>query len=265
MKSVLKYAGAKWSIAHWIIGHFPPHHSYLEPFFGSGGVFFRKPRSNIETVNDIDDEVINLFECIRDDPERLARMIYYTPYSRSVYEKAFSGEVPPNRYARAMRLLVRCDMGHGFRRTGERVGWKNDVIGRERAYAARDWASLPDNILTAAERLRGVQVECAPAVEVILRFNNPGVLIYCDPPYVLSTRRGKQYRHEMTDADHLELLDALKKHSGPVLISGYPSGLYDKELSGWRREITTTTDQLSQVKTECLWMNFDPDAQITLF
>ena len=69
----------------------------------------------------------------------------------------------------------------------------------------------------------------------------------------------------MTDADHLELLDALKKHSGPVLISGYPSGLYDTELSGWRRETTTTTDQLSQVKTEVLWMNFDPSEQIALF
>ena len=164
-----------------------------------------------------------------------------------------------------MRLLIRCDMGHGFRTTGERVGWKNDVIGRERAYAARDWTLLPDNILTAAERLRGVQIECASAVEVIVRFNNPGVLIYCDPPYVLSTRRGTQYRHEMTDSDHRELLDALKKHTGPALISGYPSELYDKELSGWRRETTTTTDQLSQVKTECLWMNFDPDAQIALF
>ena len=118
MKTVLKYAGAKWSIAHWIIGHFPPHHSYLEPFFGSGGVFFRKPRSNIETVNDIDGEVINLFRCIREDPERLAREIRWTPYSRTVYEDAFSGDAPRDDYERAMRLLIRCDMGHGFRTTG---------------------------------------------------------------------------------------------------------------------------------------------------
>ena len=56
----------------WIIGHFPKHHSYVEPFFGSGAVFFNKPRSDIETVNDLDSDIVNLFDCIRKDPERLA-------------------------------------------------------------------------------------------------------------------------------------------------------------------------------------------------
>lgn len=265
MKNILKYSGAKWGIASWIIGFFPKHHSYLEPFFGSGGVFFRKPRSNIETVNDIDGEVVNLFRCIRENPERLAREAYFTPYSRAVYEEAFSGGIPGDRYKRAMRLLIRCDMGHGFRTTGERVGWKNDVIGRDRAYAARDWALLPENILLTAERLRGVQIECRPATDVIARFNNPGTLIYCDPPYVLSTRHGKQYRHEMTDNDHKNLITILKKHTGPVLISGYRNPLYEAELTDWHMETTISTDQLSRRREETLWMNFEPSKQIAIF
>lgn len=265
IKPVLKYPGAKWGIAEWVIAHFPRHHSYLEPFFGSGGVFFRKPRSNIETINDIDDEVINLFECVREDPERLAHEVYYTPYSRRIFDAAFSHEVPEDRYQRAMRLLVRCNMGHGFRTTGERVGWKNDVVGRERAYAARGWAELPEIIKKAAERLRGVQIECSPATELIARYNSPDVLIYCDPPYVLSTRRGKQYRCEMTDRDHLELLDALKRHTGPAIISGYDSELYRTELREWHRETINTTDQLSKIKTESLWMNYLPSVQLTIF
>ena len=84
MKAVLKYPGSKWSLAKWIISHFPEHHSYLEPFFGSGAVLFNKPRSNIETVNDLDGNVVNLFEWIKKDPERLAHEIYYTTYSRQV-------------------------------------------------------------------------------------------------------------------------------------------------------------------------------------
>ena len=72
MKAILKYPGSKWSIANWIISHFPEHHSYLEPFFGSGAVLFNKPRSNIETVNDLDGNVVNLFEWIKKDPESLA-------------------------------------------------------------------------------------------------------------------------------------------------------------------------------------------------
>lgn len=265
MKSVLKYPGAKWGIANWVIGFFPKHHSYLEPFFGSGGVFFNKDRSNIETINDIDGEVINLFECIREDPEKLAKRIYLTPYARAVYNRAFSERPPGDRYERAMRLMVRCNMGHGFRTTGGRVGWKNDVAGRERAYAAKMWTELPDILIEVAERLRGVQVECSPAAELIARFNAPNVLVYCDPPYVLSTRRGKQYRCEMTDDDHLQLLNVLKRHKGPALISGYQSPMYEAELRGWHRETVVTTDQLSQPKREILWMNFEPVGQITLF
>lgn len=265
MNCVLKYPGAKWGISSWVLSFFPRHHSYLEPFFGSGGVFFNKPRSNIETVNDLDGEVVNLFECIRSDPEKLAHEIFFTPYARAIYDRAFSGEIPEDPFERAVQLLVRCNMGHGFRTTGERVGWKNDVAGRERAYAAKAWADLPDIIIDAAERLRGVQIECAPAVKVIKRFNAPEVLVYCDPPYVLSTRRGKQYRCEMTDDDHLQLLDVLKKHKGPVLISGYSSPMYKAELRGWHQETTLATDQLSRVRKEVLWMNFEPAGQMTMF
>lgn len=268
MNAILKYPGAKWSIAEWIISHFPPHHSYLEPFFGSGAVLFRKARSNIETVNDLDGDVVNLFECIRRDPERLGRMVYYTPYSRREYERTYSQNVPADPFDRAARFLVRCNQGYGFRTNENRVGWKNDVQGRERAYAAKNWTELPEVIAQAAERLRGVQIECRPAVEVIRRFNALGVLIYCDPPYVLSSRSGgkRQYKHEMTDRDHEELLAALKVHKGPVLLSGYRSELYDRALTGWYREATISTDQLSRRREEVLWMNFEPERrQETLF
>lgn len=122
---------------------FPEHHSYLEPFFGSGAVLFNKPRSNIETVNDLDGNVVNLFECIRSDPERLARSIYLTPYARDVYEKAFK-ENPEDPFERALNFYIRLNMGHGFRTNGEKVGWKNDVQGRERSYASQDWCNLPE-------------------------------------------------------------------------------------------------------------------------
>lgn len=162
-------------------------------------------------------------------------------------------------------VLVQSNMSHGFRSNGRKVGWKNDVVGRERAYAAKSWTELPDTIIEAAERLRGVQIECAPAAELIGRFNSSDVLIYCDPPYVLSTRGGKQYRHEMDDNDHLQLLHVLKQHKGPVLISGYESGMYSSELRDWHTEKTTTTDQLSRVRKEVLWMNFEPAAQCSIW
>lgn len=265
MKAIMKYPGSKWGTAAWIIGHFPDHHSYLEPFFGSGAVFFNKPRSDIETINDINSDVVNLFKWIKDDPEKLAHEIYFTPYSRAVYEDAYQRE-PENSLEAAVLFYIRLNMGHGFRTTGEKVGWKSDIQGRERAYAAEDWKNLPGKILQAAERLRGVQIEQQTAVEVIRRFNFENVLIYCDPPYLLSTRCRKQYKDEMTDADHVELLETLLKHKGPVIISGYASEMYDDILKGWSREEYSNYAQNAKPRKEIIWYNTAPQPrQLTLF
>ena len=118
MNAIMKYPGSKWSIAKWIIGYFPAHHSYLEPFFGSGAILFNKPRSNIETVNDLDGNVVNLFEWIKQDPERLAHEIYWTPYARQTYEDAFASN-PQDSLEKAVNFYIKLNMGHGFRTNGE--------------------------------------------------------------------------------------------------------------------------------------------------
>lgn len=263
MKAIMKYPGSKWSLADWIINFFPEHHSYVEAFFGSGAILFNKARSNIETVNDLDGNVVNLFYWIRKDPERLAKEIYYTPYARQIYEESYIN-APADDFDRAVQFYIRLNMGYGFRTNGEKVGWKNDIQGREKAYATQDWCSLPGKIYAAAERLRGVQIENKPAVEVIKRFNYPNVLIYCDPPYVLDTRHGKQYRHEMNDDDHEELLDTLLNHNGKVLISGYDSELYRRKLAGWHQERAISYSQVCSKKEEVLWMNYKPGKQMSI-
>ena len=166
MRQVLKYPGSKWNIAGKLVGLIPPHHSYVEPFFGSGAVLFNKPLSDIETVNDLDHDVVNLFRCIQGDSERLARIIMATPFSREEYEKQFEipdGSICIDSWQRAAGFLIRCWQGHGFRTNGYKVGWKNDVVGRERAYALWNWYRLPEWIIEIAERLRTVQIENRPA------------------------------------------------------------------------------------------------------
>ncbi|MBD5499110.1 MAG: DNA adenine methylase [Lachnospiraceae bacterium] len=264
MKAVMKYPGSKWSIAKWIIGFFPEHHSYVEPFFGSGAILFNKPRSDIETVNDRDGNVVNLFEWVKNDPEKLAHEIYYTPYARAVYDAAYS-VVPESSLQQAVSFYIRLNMGYGFRTNGQKVGWKNDVQGREKAYAATDWVKLPEKIMQAAERLRGVQIENRPALEIMERFNFENVLMYLDPPYITGTRHGKQYRHELYSREsHAELLEKAITHKGPLLISGYDSPLYRDMLHGWHREETTSYSQVCSKKREVLWMNFEPAVQIRL-
>lgn len=265
LKSIIKYPGSKWRLAPWIISHFPKHHSYLEPFFGSGAVLFNKPSSDIETINDLDGDVVNLFECIRRDPEKLAREIHLTPYAREIFEKEFEGE-PEDPFEKARNFYIRLNQGHGYRTTGEKVGWKNDVHGREKAYAVREWNLLPGKIMEAAERLKNVQIEHMDAIELIRRFRHDDVLIYCDPPYVLQTRNRKQYRCEMEDWQHEELLDVLIDHPGPVVLSGYDSPLYEERLKKWHKESRTSYNQISGKRIETIWMNFHPETgrQMTL-
>ena len=92
MKALLKYPGGKWKISAWIINHFPEHKVYLEPFFGSGAVFFNKEPSYIETINDIDGNIVNLFRVCREHPKELASYINLTPFARDEFISCYQQE-----------------------------------------------------------------------------------------------------------------------------------------------------------------------------
>jgi DNA adenine methylase len=260
MKALLHYPGSKRRIAPWIIRQMPAHHSYLEPFFGSGAVLFEKSPSRIETVNDLDGDVVNFFRVIRDPESRewLTEWLSYTPYARQIYDKAFRETEDP--IERAGNFAVRAMQSHGFCTNGK-SGWKKDVYGREAAYAVRNWNRLPEALAGMAARLKQVQIESRPALEVIRAFNHPNVLIYCDPPYVLSTRGRRQYRHEMEDTDHEELLEELCKSRAMVMISGYDCELYEAYLQSWRKEQVGARAQNGLPRTETLWMNFEREEE----
>lgn len=262
MNALLNYPGAKWGMAKEIVALMPPHRSYLEPFFGSGAVLFNKPPSAIETVNDIDGDITNFFKVLREQPERLAQAIALTPYSRDVFNDAHENR-GTEEFDRAYRFAIRSKMGHGFK-TYQKTGFKIDVYARERSYCVDYWNRLSKDIIPAANRLKGVQIENQPALDVIKKFNYDNVLIYADPPYLLDTRGGRQYRHEMTEQDHIDLLAALLQHKGSVILSGYPSEMYDRELKGWSRITRKSYNQNSDQRTEILWCNFEI-GQICLF
>ncbi len=260
---VLKYPGSKWNIARQLAGMIPPHHSYVEPYFGSGALLFSKPISDIETVNDLDSDVTNLFYCIQQDSERLARLVMTTPYSREAYDQQFALDYTGmDRYQQAAGFLIKCWMGHGFRTNG-RVGWKHDVIGREKAYALWSWYRLPDWIIEITERFRKVQIENRPALEIISRFDYPDTFIYLDPPYLMSTRLQKQYKYEMTDDDHVKLLENITKSRAKIMISGYESDMYNEYLKGWNKEHFQSCAEHNGTRTETVWMNYEYYSQIS--
>lgn len=252
MKAVLKYPGAKNRIASWICDNMPSHKVYLEPFAGSLAVLFNKGRSHIETVNDLNGDIVNFFKVLRDYPEELKRAIELTPYSREEYRESYKDSID---CVEAARLYgVRCWMGFGCSnlymngfKTGQQSNSPNP---------AKTWADMPEIIVQAAERLKGVQIECLPAVELIKRYDTADVFMYVDPPYLHGTRKNYLYKYEMKDAEHIELLELLKNHPGKIMISGYENDLYNDMLSGWRKESIKTQAESGLKRTETIWMNY---------
>lgn len=263
---VLRWPGAKWSIANEIIDLMPKHKIYVEPFFGSGAVFFTKAKCNLEILNDLDSEIVNLFNCIRDNPEELSRMVQFTPYSREEYNRSYKRS--GSDIERARQFLVRVNMARaGMQYYSSSWRHAGPVMGKRCSQRVTgEWNRMPDRILESAARLKEAEIENTSAIELIKKYNQPECLLYVDPPYLLSTRKQRYYNEEMTEEkEHEELIDVLKQHKGPVLLSGYDSELYNKLLVGWnKREIKSQAEQ-GKKRVEVVWANYELSNQITMF
>jgi DNA adenine methylase len=262
MKAVFRYPGSKWGLADWIISHFPAGYEkmvYLEPFAGSAAVFFNKRPGAVETINDLDSDIVNLFRVLREMPNELKRVLDLTPYSREEYDRSFDTTDDPLEKAR--RFVVRTTQAIGAK-LGTKCGWRNHKQMKIGGTACK-WGGITETLDMAASRLRGdtthlVQIEHMDALRLIARYNSPDVLMYLDPPYVRSTRKsGRLYKHEMDDSIHIEMLELIAKSRAKIILSGYPSQLYDDHLPGWITDTTTTHTTSAETVTEKIWMNYD--------
>jgi len=259
-RPALRYHGGKFRLAPWVLRHFPPHKIYTEAFGGAAGVLLRKPRSYAEVYNDLDGEIVNFFRVLRDDTQRarLIELLALTPYARSEFDAAWEPADDPVEQAR--RTAIRAGMGFGSAgATKESTGFRSDVL---RAYTTSmmDWARYPDALRAVGERFAGVLLEHRPAVDLLKHYDGADVLHFVDPPYVHSARKMRQrcYRHEMTDSQHLELLELLDRLEGMVLLCGYDSDIYAGRLRGWaqhRTEAPISAGRGTALRTEVLWLN----------
>jgi DNA adenine methylase len=260
MKPPFIYFGAKTSLAERVVSLLPPHRHYVEPFAGSLAVLLAKPRSLVETVNDLDDDLVTFWRVLRDHPEQLARARGLTPHSRAEHVGSYDlhglGDVE-----RARRVWVRLNQGRGglMRRSGWRFYRDADRASGAMAATVNAYA---ERLLPTAERIAGVSLECRPALDVIATYgDHPSVLLYVDPPYLGATRSsGRQYRHEMhSEAEHAALADALNGANATVVLSGYPSPLYDRLYDGWHRYLIPHHASNAGIgrtaRTEALWCN----------
>jgi DNA adenine methylase len=268
------YYGGKTTLADRIVALLPRHSHYVEPFAGSLAVLLAKPRSEMETVNDLDQDLMTFWHVLRDRPEDLTRVTDLTPHSRAEHQAAYDLGVPDD-LERARRVWVLLSQGRGS--TLRRTGWRfyRDPAGS--TYSMPDYlAAYAARIPPCAVRLHGVSLECRPALEVVTDYGkHPNVLLYCDPPYLATARNSTNYRHEMAGEDeHRELAAALRDCRAAVVLSGYASPLYQDLYDGWHRaELTAWTgngirDGATKTdgrRTEVLWSNRPLNTTASLF
>lgn len=257
-RPVLKYNGGKFLLAPWIISHFPPHTSFVDLFGGGGNILLRKQRSTFEYYNDIDKRVVNFFDQLNEHKLELIRRIKYTPYSRIVFERTkranqSSGiEGALNFYINCWMSMVQNKSGGTFRARGN-IGYEDG-----RYNPAGMWSDISP-LFAAAERFRGVHIECLDYRKIVAKLDHSQTLIYADPPYLGLTRYCQaMYEKEITTPlDHARIALNLRNLKSMVIISGYDSRLYKRlyEEYGWLKVSKETRDNKRNLRTECLWIN----------
>lgn len=262
IKPLMRYHGAKWRLAPWIISHFPSHHCYVEPFGGSAAVLINKEPSVREVYNDKNDEIVNLFNVIRCNNMRpeLLRLLHMTPYSRTEFEFAKETGQNDTPVMTALKLLVRAQMGFGSAgATRGKTGFRLDTA-RGGTSLQSLWSELPANVLEVTERLRNVVIENTDAYNIIKQHDRSDTLFYLDPPYTLDTRTNKDSygKFEMREFEHTRLLELTLKSKGMFVISGYDNELYNDTLTGWTkssRQTAISSRNGSGQRTEVLWIS----------
>lgn len=252
-RPALRYYGGKWNLAPWIISHFPPHKNYVEPCGGAASVLLQKPRSLLETYNDLDGNVVNFFRVLRDKPDELIRKIELTPWARTEFELSKKPSKDPIEAAR--RFYMCAQMGiSASQRASSGMRMVYEVAGGIPAVVN----STAKHLYDIAKRLLGVQIENRDALKLITLTDSFDTFFYFDPPYLGETRASKaEYTIEASDIDfHIAAGKLLNTVMGYVIISGYTSSLYTElyEFQGWHR-IDKEAQTNGEKRIESLWLS----------
>lgn len=249
-------------MAHRIIEHFPEHRIYLEPFGGGASVLLNKTIAEVETYNDLDHRISRLFKVLRDNGREFLEQIELVPYSQVEFENAKHYPPDAGDVDKAVCDFIRWRQSFG----GKGTTW-SCTTKRARGGMAGDvnawWTSI-ELLPQIIERIKRVQILCQPAIAAIRKFDDSECLIYCDPPYVHSTRSNGArdiYGVELSDEDHVQLAEALHVCQSKVVLSGYPSDLYKQLYGDWKVAEFDMPNHAAGGKSknreiECLWMNY---------
>lgn len=272
-KIAFGWYGGKFSHLDFLLPNLPADAAHFcDVFGGSASVLINREPAPVETYNDLDSELVNFFATLRHPQhgERLLKEIALTPFSRAELALACASEPGLDNVERARRFYVRARQTRtGLAQTSSQGRWAQCILTSRSgmAGAVSRWLGAIEGLPPIIDRLMRVQIDNAPALEVIRRYDTPETLFYLDPPYVHDARSDTHaYYGEMSDAEHTELAHLLHGIRGRAAISGYRSELYDGLYADWHRvdAPAKTCHSVRQLRQESLWTNYEPLCKTTM-
>lgn len=264
LNSPFKWVGGKSRLRKPIIDLLPPHTCYVEPFAGAAWVLFGKPPSEVEVLNDLDQDLITFFRVVKEKPDELIRSFEWELVSRAEFERLASldpRELTDLQRAHRFYYLIMAGWGGelNYPRFATSItdgGHGNRLIGALK--------TLNDRLQPIHERLRTVIIENLPWQACIDRYDRASTVLYLDPPY---PGNGCNYAHNMRDWEsHKELADRLSETRCKWILSSYDipeiRELYEsyfiisvQSASGMRIKKNSTSRVLNR---EVLVTNYEP-------
>lgn len=264
IRPVIKTHGGKYYLKDFIIENFPDNYQdlvYCEPMCAGASVFLNKTPSREEIICDIDEGVISIYKSLKYEPDEFISKLKKIKYKEKTFEEAKTKDDFEDYIDRGINeyILRRMSRG-GLKKT---FSWSERERGGQPG-EINAWETMIKKLPEIAERVKNTTILCIDVFEFIKNWEEEDTLIYLDPPYLPSTREKNStnaYAHEMSEEDHVRLLESIQNARGKIIISGYSSSLYKKYLKNWRCESKKIVNHSSQektkkTKTEFIWANY---------
>jgi len=230
IKSPFRYAGGKFYARKLILEHIPKHITYIEPFCGGASIFFAKEKVKENILNDIDEELINCFIQIRDNPLKIADVLKGIPASKekhTFFKKEFK---PKNDIERAARWFYLNRTSYSGIMNMQNCFWG---YGDKYSMRPENWRA---HLLLTSSKLQDVNLTCKDFQKVIENASDNSFL-FIDPPYY-NRDQDKFYAHSITKEDHLRLMKTLGEHSHRLkFLITYDNEDDIKEIYSWANHI----------------------------
>jgi DNA adenine methylase len=274
-----RYMGGKGSNKVQVNKFIPRTSIYVEPYAGAANLFFYRQPVETEVLNELNSDIFNLYSILRDDYQNIEKIINLTFYSRKEFSKClkwfWNEKKYNNELERFWAFYTMFNQGFGGIQVTSDGSWGREILTSTNNRASATSRSSTRNNLFAEwhSRLKNVNLYNQDALDIIKKYDSPDTVFYLDPPYVESTRKSGEYKHEMSDSHHQKLIDLILNCKGSVTLSGYNNEIYKQlEDCNWKRfDFATSSSMAGRIKgsklqgkgsatkhaprTESIWIN----------